>query len=384
VDKIEAGPDSPILVGADGALAPCTSGAADADQDGYTVQQGDCDDCNPMINPGAYDYPDNAVDEDCSGKADDEPLGCDQGLAIEGNEPMDAARSLGLCRAATQGATGKGRTWGVVSAKWVLADGSTESLLPHTASTGSCTGQGGIGAPPNAMSHGILPTFGDNITPRQGASLVAISSGVARSGINGDSPGGARMCTKSGTPSGFPTTSPASCPDQTIDATPVAHDPMALELVVRAPTNAKSFAFDFDFYTYEYPGYVCSQYNDFFVALLTSAHPDVPENKNISFDSQHNHVSVNNGFLEVCDSGTHGGKDFPCNLGPSQLSGTGFDGHAATGWLQTSSPIVPGEEFTLRFAVWDQADEMLDTTVLIDNFRFDLEATGTVTIRPPK
>ncbi len=380
-----------VVIPDGGGGAVCEEGN-DGDNDGWTIAQGDCNDCSPQINPGAYDFPDNQIDEDCSGTPDDEPVGCDHDLGIEGNDAMDAARSLGLCRQAEPGAEGKARTWGVVSARWVLADGTTSSLSPHSASTGSCTGQGGVGAPPNALSHGILASFGPNVLPRDGASMVAISSGVAREGVNGDSPGGARMCTKSGSPSGFPTTSVAACPGKTIDSTPVANDPMALELTIRAPTNAKSIAFDFDFYTYEFPGYVCSGYNDFFLALLNSAHPDVPANQNISFDAQGNHVSVNNGFLEVCDPSTCGtdatkcnDKIVACGLGPDQLKGTGFEAHAATGWLQTTSPIVAGEEFTIRFVVWDQDDEMFDSTALVDNFRFELEETQNVeTIRPPK
>jgi hypothetical protein len=362
---------------------PCDQKDAnkDGDGDGWTLGDGDCNDCSTAMNPGAYDFGGNGVDEDCNGTPDDEAFGCDQGLGIAGTDPLDAAKSLGLCRFAESGATGKNKTWGVISASYVFADGTTSSKKPGIFA--SCTGDGGQGAPPNAESHGLLPSFGSAITPREGASLVALSSGVARSGVQGDSPGGANMCTKSATPSGFPTPSKAACPGQTIADTPVANDPMALELVIRAPTNAKSIAFDFDFYTYEFPGFICSKYNDFFVTLLYSGHPTVPANKNISFDAQKNPVSVNNGFLEVCAPQSAGGKDFACAFGEGELKGTGFEAHAATGWLQTSSAIVPGEEFTLRFAIWDAGDEVLDSTVLIDNFRFDVNEGQNQTVRPP-
>src|SRR5205085_9640837 len=90
--------------------------------------------------------------------------------------------------------------------------------------------------------------------------------------MDGFSPEGAEMCTRSTPPAGFPVSSYATCGDLVGDpgAGPdkkSAFDAIALELVVRAPTNAKSFSFDFDFYTFEYTEFVCSEFNDAFVAL---------------------------------------------------------------------------------------------------------------------
>ena len=45
--------------------------------------------------------------------------------------------------------------------------------------------------------------------------------------------------------------------------------------------------------------------------------------------------------------------------------------------------MVPGEALTLRLAIWDAGDELLDSTVLIDNFRWDAKPGSTVTVRPP-
>ena len=362
---------------------PCSASDpnGDSDGDGYTIADGDCNDCSAKMNPGAYDFFSNNIDEDCNGVADDEPFGCDTGLPIDGSNPLDAARSLGLCRFTSAGVTGAQKTWGVISAAYVFADGSVQSGQPDDP-WASCTGPGGPGSPPNPLSHGVLPKFG-TVMPRQGASMVALSSGVAREGTNGDSPAEAYMCTKSATPSGFPTPSTAACPGTDIDDTPIANDPMALELRIRVPSNAKSLSFDFDFYTYEYPVFICTEYNDFFVALLFSQHPNTPPNRNVSFDKQGNPVSVNNGFLEVCKPGTHGGKFFSCPLGSGELNGTGFEDHAATGWLKTSTAVVPGEEVTLRFAIWDMGDEILDSTVLIDNVEWDVEEGETGTVRPP-
>jgi hypothetical protein len=362
----------------------------DRDKDGYTSAQGDCNDCDPQVNPGAFDVPGNMVDEDCSGKPDDEPVNCDSGLAAEG-DPVSAARALGICRAARPDAVGKDRTWGLIRAAYVFPDGSTAAIRPKA---GDC---GRAGDPPNTFSHGVLPTFGTKVKPRQGAALVALSTGIARAGqyalpAQRPSPDGAQMCTRSHTPQGFPVSSYSTCGDlEQATGSGDANDSIGLEVVLRAPTNAAALSFDFDFYTFEYDQYVCSAFNDAFVALLYSKIPDLPANHNIAFDSQGNPVSVNNGFVEVCQPFTYIGskanvpfkRDFPCKLGVGELAGTGFERKAATGWLQTHSNVVPGEEITLRFAIWDAGDELLDSTVLIDNFRWDAMPGSTVTIRPP-
>ena len=104
---------------------------------------------------------------------------------------------------------------------------------------------------------------------------------------------------------------------------------------------------------------------------------------NISFDSMGNPVSVNNAFLEVCGCEGNppspcfaGGKTFSCALGDTDLIGTGFgfdsafQDHGSTGWLQTTAPVEPGKEITLRWAVYDSSDGVLDTTTLIDNWKW--------------
>ena len=351
-------------VGGGGNAINCKSGPNDdADKDGFTPSQGDCNDCDANANPGAFDVAGNNIDEDCNNKPDDTQTSCDGNITdVAQADPKDGARAMGLCHFATP----TDKAWGVIDARYVQADGN---------------------GTPNPVSHGLLTGFGPNIQPREGKRMLVLSSGTARQPTDAGykSPMGFEANTTGTAPAGFPIDSP-SCSIQTANDTKT-YDPVALELKIRVPTNAKSFTFDFDFYTYEYPVYVCSKYNDFFVALQDPA-PANAQSGNISFDSQKNPVSVNNGFLEVCSPQTIKGKTFPCALGTSELTGTGFDKpgtHAATGWLQTASPVVPGSIMTLRFAIWDMGDPILDSTVLIDKFQFSAkEAKGSKTTPVPK
>jgi hypothetical protein len=324
-------------------------GIPDFDNDGFTVAEGDCNNCDPNVNPGAYDTLGNNVDEDCNGVADDTIVDCDHLIPdVQYGDPMAAAQAIGLCHVATAG----DRKWGVLEAKYVKANGAEEPI--------------------NSVSHGLVEAWGPNVNVQQGTRMLALSSGAARQPTDPgyQSPSGYDTGIMGTAPNGFPIDSPACSVQTANDKT--TYNPIGFEIKIRVPTNAKSFKYNFDFYTYEFPVYVCTQFNDFFVALQDPPPPNA-QFGNISFDAQNNPVSVNNGFLEVCQPQVAGGKNFPCQLGPAQLQGTGFEGHAATGWLETQSPVTPGSEITLRFAIWDMGDPILDSTVLIDNFQFSAE-----------
>ena len=339
------------------------------DDDGFSVAEGDCDDFNAAINPGAYDVPGNGIDEDCQG-GDATTASCDEALAIDSNDPLDAARAMELCPAADDGM----RRWGVISARWTTPDG--------------------LGQPGNPLVHGILPRFGAAFAPRGGSSLLAISSGVARapdqagylSGCNAGVP-----ATSVGFPEGFDGQSP-SCPPDTKPMTVV--DAVALEVQLRVPTNASALSFDSAFFTGEYPVYICSQFNDFFQVIVTPKRNGGSASGNVVFDLDGNAVSVNNSLLGACMPGSYAGKTFACPLGYEPLKGTGYE-HcdapdigvpglfggggssgegASTGWLNTEMAVTAGETITMRIAIWDSGDSALDSLAVIDNTRFRLSA----------
>jgi hypothetical protein len=278
-------------------------------------------------------------------------------------------------------------------------------------------GFGGTGAPADGQ-WGILPKFGDVIKAREGASLGALSSGFAREFDEGKGGKGntafIAAAPRDGTsyptgtaPSGFP--KPANgCQND-----PKVNDVIDVKLVVKAPPNATGFKFDFDFYSSEWPGYICSTFNDSFIAYLSAKgfNNGVPDN--VSFDSKNNPVSVNNGFFDRCtpnspvacckSNSPFGCNDPPqtaaCAGGASELGGTGFgltgqqpifpvckSGQTlggATGWLTTQAPVTPGETFTLELMIWDTGDGVLDSSVLIDKFQWVGGPISAGTVRPP-
>ena len=183
-------------------------------------------------------------------------------------------------------------------------------------------------------------------------------------------------------------------------------DTIDVELVIKAPANAKGFSFDFNFYSGEWPGYICTRFNDGFIAYLEAKGFNGGDPDNISFDANNNPVSVNNGFFDRCTPNTTTGcfgsmqTKSACAGGTAELEGTGYaqigkwcepyapakdemsTNGGATGWLTTSAPIEPGETFKLDLVIWDTGDGLLDSSVLLDNFKWTPTKTKVVTERP--
>ncbi|AUX21959.1 uncharacterized protein SOCEGT47_024570 [Sorangium cellulosum] len=328
-------------------------GLADADGDGFTAAEGDCNDGDRNVNPGAIevviDEPDGAgnmpepADEDCDGLVDNVLPACDGDLAPDDFDAMHGANAIDLCAAASPG----DRRWGVLRARYVRGDGS---LAEPTAAVG------------------VLDAFGPSVRAQGGARMLALSSGRARAARRPGACGGP-SCSSYGpgrAPPGFPQDNPSCPPSSEI------HDDIGLEVVLRAPTNATGYEFAFKFYTFEYPEYVCDSFNDQFLALATPPPPGSRDG-NLSFDSLGNPVSVNIGFFDVCEG---------CPLGADDLVGTGFglwNDAGATRWLRTQAPVTGGEEITLRFMIFDTGDDMLDSTALVDGFRW-IARGGTVAV----
>jgi hypothetical protein len=349
----------------------------DDDGDGFSEAQGDCNDCDANSGPNAVEVPTEMgqpqADEDCDGQVDEPPDVCDQGLAIGDTDAMNGAKAIGLCKTSMNGG------WGVVSAAYTRANGSA------------------VGA---GLNVGLPANFGNTAQPQEGGAMLVLSSGHARD-ANDPAGCGSMTCDTSGmgqAPAGFPQNVPGCQGQQDIN------DDIALELKIKAPANAKGYSFDFAFMSFEFAEYVCTSYNDQFIALV-SPPPMGSLNGNISFDSKTNPVSVNIALFDHCDPSTLStfaqfcafeiGSTCPqapmpyCPNGAGFMNGTGFNewgDSGSTGWLVTTAPVQPNEEFTIRFAIWDTGDSALDSTVLIDNFKFTADAgkIGTNPIPNPR
>jgi hypothetical protein len=77
-----------VAVSGSAPAGPPTTTLTDADEDGWTIEDGDCDDENPNINPDAFD--DAYNDLNCDGVVDSDGDGIDnftEGVAIDDGDP---------------------------------------------------------------------------------------------------------------------------------------------------------------------------------------------------------------------------------------------------------------------------------------------------------
>ncbi len=300
----------------------------DGDKDGFAGCK-DCDDYDKTVNPDSFELPVDLVDNDCDGQTDEAPVPCDPGT-LNTNTMSHYAKAIDICK--TMGTT-------IVSSTFAKQAAS------------------------NARA--IKKTYGTHIKPQEGSHMVVLSSGVAAAK---GQPG--YKLPQSGT--SF--TNSAPYPNVKCKNSGTVYDYTEWKLVLKVPASAKSFSFDFNFMSSEYPEWVGSKYNDKFLAILTSKN----FKGNVSFDSKGNCISINNAFFTVCNK---------CSKGDKGLQGTGYEGGigGGTGWLTTTSPVTGGETITLRFIVFDEGDHILDSAVVIDNFRWDTQAAkggSPSTIRP--
>ena len=197
----------------------------------------------------------------------------------------------------------------------------------------------------------VVQQWGPNVPPLAGNTLSVLSNGIAATpSLPGYSPNFAYNIPGQ-FPFGFPVETPG-CPFVTQG---MPNDMSELSIQLTVPAATTGFAFDFNYYSMDYPAFACSPFGDQFAALLERN----GQRTHISFDATGHPVTSNGVFFAV-----------PQVLGSSTLVGTGFELHGATGWLTAGAGVVPGETITLTLYIWDSGDGILDSTVLLDNFRW--------------
>lgn len=324
----------------------------DGDLDGLSVAECDCDDTDAGVGPTAFEVEGDALDNDCDTQIDEPKDACD-GSVVTTDGAFAFAKALGLC--------------------------GSEVL---DASFGGS----------NSASHAIATSFGTagagsylNV-PTEGTKLVHLSTGAADTGAhdNGSAHDGVEGggCSQSVHPD--PLGDPGDCGG----ADPVnVCDASELSLTLRVPQNAQSFSFDLQLFTAEYPTFRCLATDDAFAALLGSQ----GFTGNISRDPGGARIGVNSSWMEQClddNPNVNGGPSNICSVHSSAaFANTGYvydntpdlgdldpasDGAAATPKLTTFAPVTPGETITLRFLVWDEGSDLIDTSILLDNFRWDV------------
>ena len=250
---------------------------------------------------------------------------CDAGLLLADLDPLNAAHAIGVCD-------------GLQTATWILPDGTAATPGPSF-DTG----------------HGILSDFGTNNAAREGAVLLALSSGTARRPVDPAFQASFDKGYTSGFPAGFPQENPA-CPG-VVTGSP--HDGIGLRVVLDVPQGVVGFAFDYFYLSHDHPSFECSTFSDVAAAIVLRP---ASSPTNVLLDPAGNSMTASPVSMRSCTS---------CAFGTAALTGTGFESGGGTDWMTTGLvTATPGTTIEIHFVIWDSGDGQQDSTLLLDNFRW--------------
>jgi hypothetical protein len=389
---------SGVVPNYDGGGNLCGANAADCDNDGYPTPA-DCNDHDPTINPGAYDFKGDNIDNDCDGKVDDPAETCETVVTQAPGTPADFARAADLCAQ-------PGGFEPLMRAEW----GQISGLGPSQEQWVSKT---------KPQQVAIVSSFGKNVV-QQGKSMIGLSTGIwGATDPRNDPP----LDTD---PNFHLLDACADIPITGLDCQSLSNGAPAggvsvqdwgeLTLWIKAPSNAGSLVFDFAFFSSEFNQFWNASLNDAFLVLVSSK---ANAGGNVAKDAHGLAVTVNSGFFQLCPSPAPAGlsQDKAGALqqcvgidgNPSifgSIGGTAYDGATASppsandtvtstsnqlyvygggsGWLTTAVPVTGGETLQMRIIVFDTFDGLKDSAVLFDAFRWQPGSSSGVSRPPPK
>ena len=139
-------------------------------------------------------------------------------------------------------------------------------------------------------------------------------------------------------------------------------DVTILRLDLQVPASHNCLSVDFRFLSEEYPEFVGSAFNDAFLAEVmvaeldsstwTTSGSEISAPDNFAFDPEGNPITINAAGVT--------------SMTAAEAAGTTYDG--ATPLLVASTPITPGQH-RLFLSIFDQGDQVYDSTVLLDHLR---------------
>ncbi len=136
-----------------------------------------------------------------------------------------------------------------------------------------------------------------------------------------------------------------------------ANDLVWMDFSLKVPGGTRGYAVDFAYFSSEFPEWVGSSFNDIFVIWSNSE----AYTGNLCFVGEQPCTVTALWPVPFLD-------DAP------ELVGTGFDGvGGATAWTEAKGATIPGETLHVSFAIFDTGDSVLDSAVLLDNFRWDCQ-----------
>jgi len=158
-----------------------------------------------------------------------------------------------------------------------------------------------------------------------------------------------------------------------------AHDVVQAEVAMVAPPGVTGFSVDFVFMSLEYE-VQGQKYNDKFYLVLTANETTGGAAKVINYVQCKNpqaYTAFEENGVAYCYIGAIAELDE--NPPVTSTAGTGYQ--TSSGWMRTTWPIQPGEEFSLLFHLQDTNDASYDATLVLDNFQWTTGAVDKGTIK---